>query len=134
MGKAGFGVHEVPNPSVVTKKNIDITAPIPVAPGIVLSTAPAIKGGDVTKIIMFTVNVDLAGGDDIMLHLDRDGTEINVTDVYDETATPVGHRVLSMHWVDENPGKGAPVYAVRATSIIGAGTVANSRRITVHNG
>lgn len=133
MGK-GFP-HETPNPSYVTQRD-DAASPSITTSETVLSTAPAVKGGDVPKKIHFSAQLNPDGAQQsIIFRCYRDGVQITAgTDVFREglpatTDTPI----VSMHWVDETPGKGDPVYEVRAVSTVDGTTVAAGRRITVHN-
>ena len=128
--------HETPNPSYVTDYQAGVVV-IPIAPGVVLSTAPAIKGGDVSKKIEFTVVIGWSDlPDSISFECLRDGTPLteawgldnpNVAGPGPLSAT------YSFHWVDETPGKGAPVYSLRATASAGGGSGGGFRRLTAFN-
>ena len=127
--------HSVPSPSYVTQRDDGATNSITTTET-VLSTASAIKGGDAQKKILFSCQLN---PDDtpqtLTFALYRDGTQISgAGDVFDQrvgAATDV--EIVSMHWVDESPGKGAPVYEVRATSTADGTVTASSRRLTVNN-
>jgi len=127
--------HETPNPSYVTDYTVGIL-PIPIAPGAILATAPAIKGGDVAKKIELTILVswDIVP-ESILFQCERDGGLL--PEVYGYDNPNVGgvaplQQTYTLHYVDETPGKGEPVYTIRGTSVAGAVGVALSR-ITVFN-
>jgi hypothetical protein len=127
--------HETPNPSYVTDYQIDVVPILP-APGVVVSTAPAIKGGDVSKKIEFTVVVGWeVVPDDFSFECLRDG--VPLPEVWGLGNPNVGGPgpltvTYSFHWVDETPGKGAPVYSLRVAST-GGGSAVAFRRLTAFN-
>jgi hypothetical protein len=133
--KTVIGGHGVPSPSAVTKKDTVTTPTIPMGAPAVISTAPAIKGGDAPKVIIFTVVILPTSNETVTFHMFRDGAEVDATDAYMQGADPAAPTPIAftLHWYDPSPGKGAPVYDIRAESSAAAGTTANGRRLTVMN-
>lgn len=125
------GPHKLPQPSNTTAIT-STPAPIAVGPGgTVISTAPAIKGGDVAKLILLTV-VLIPGADELVsVDLERDGVSI-AAGVFTEPVSTGVSITRTFHWVDTAPGKGEPVYSIRAVGTVGS-CVAGRRRITVAN-
>jgi hypothetical protein len=128
--------HETPQPSYVTDYQSGAVV-IPVAPGVVLSTLPTIKGGDVSKKIEFTVVIGWeVVPDSLSFECLRDG--VPLVEVWGVENPNVGGPApmsvtYSFHWVDETPGKGAPVYSLRAVSAVASGSGAAFRRLTAFN-
>jgi hypothetical protein len=128
--------HETPKPSYVTDYQAGVVV-IPVAPGVVVSTAPAIKGGDVPKKIEFTVALGWeVAPDSIAIECLKDS--VPLTEVWGVDNPNVGGpapmtTTYSFHWVDETPGKGAPVYSIRMTASAGGGSGVAFRRVTAFN-
>lgn len=130
MGKGFPGT--TPNPSYVTTRFSDAVL-VPTGTPAVLSTAPEIKGGDVPKKIDFCCVVTSGSLEFIVFHLFRDGSEIQGPPFFGEQLLANGDALISMHWVDESPGKGKPVYDVRADGTTGDIAIAGVRSLTVHN-
>lgn len=129
--KAVHGVNEVPNPSFVTVIASNAVA-IDTTPSVTtLLTATGIKGGDVAKKIEFTTEMVFTGAEGVNLFLYRDGVQIGET--FSLTAPDVENKLFTVHWVDTAPGKGEPVYSVRADSVAGEIATVLQRRLTISN-
>lgn len=121
--------YETPQPSYQTAHT---TTPQAIAlTSTILQTAPAIKGGDVAKKIEFTVDLASVAIETIIFTLFKDGVAQSEPLTHRLVAADV--QLVSMHWVDEAPGKGEPVYSIRATGSVGANTIASTRHLTVSN-
>jgi hypothetical protein len=133
--KATAGAHQVPNPSYVTQRDDGGTGAITTSET-VLSTAPSIKGGDAPKKIDFSCNINPDGAGQVLtFRLYRNGTQISSASDTFRKGLPATTDIdpITLHWVDESPGKATPVYEVRATSTVDGTVNASSRRLTVHN-
>jgi len=103
--------------------------------GTVLETVPAIKGGDVAKIIDFTLSAAITVGVEVAVTytVERDGVAFGEAYV-DEPEAAAGHvYAVHFHWVDTTPGKGEPVYRVRGVAAVAGRIGTVIRRLTVHN-
>lgn len=108
------------------------------SPALVSLGSVTIPGGGIPKIILFSVNLSVAGGagDAPGFRLFRNGVEIDATDFYITAMAAVAPdtKVVSCHWHDPTPGAGPVTYDVRAGSANGLVTAGN-RRVTVqHDG
>jgi hypothetical protein len=129
MGK-GFP-FETPHPSSVSANETD-TPNISSGSPVTVLTAPAIKGGDVPKIVQATMPISASGSDETITYdCLRDGSTSLGT--YTHTVPDGTTMLASPHWYDSAPGKGEPVYTVTAQSTSGDGQAESGRRITVHN-
>ena len=130
MGK-GYP-QQTPNPSAVTAITAGGLA-IASTPGTIVGTAPAIKGGDVPKVIVFTIAINYGGAEIVTVTVERDGVAFG--SAYITGSIAGGDTVLTtMHWFDATPGKGAPIYRVRAVGTNGGVGSANAgRTISVFN-
>lgn len=127
--------HETPNPSYVTVRVDAGTGNITTAETVV-ATATAIKGGDVPKKIDLSCQINPDGVQQVLIfRCYRDGVQIEDAADQFRQGLPAANDVelVTMHWVDTTPGKGAPVYEVRATSTVDGTVTASNRRITAHN-
>jgi hypothetical protein len=126
--------HETPNPSSVTVRTNDAEV-IPLSPTeVTLVTAPAIKGGDVPKHIHFSCLLQWTGAEVVIFNVYRDGALfLDTTDLFSHDAGAAVFQTVSFHFVDATPGKGEPVYDIRAQGSVGAITTATNRRLTITN-
>lgn len=132
MGKSQQGPNELPNPSVVSVAPVT-TPTIASGGGTVAATLPAIKGGDVTKKIDASITIT-AGvtSETVTVTVERDGTPFGEAYPISLIAdTDIAN--ISCTWLDTTPGKGKPVYTVRATSSVGGSGTLGVRRATAHN-
>ena len=129
MGRGFPG--QTPNPSNV---NAIEGAGIPLAtdPGVIVATAPGIKGGDVPKVIVYSGGILYGPADTVTITVERDGVPFGSAYV---TGSGGGAETIftTFHWLDPDPGKGRPIYTVRAVALGGGGSANAGRTITVFN-
>lgn len=121
--------HETPNPSSVFAIQVAPVA-IPAAPTTIL-TAPEIKGGDVPKIILASFILSSGVQDAVTFKCLRDAVEL--TTVYEEDILEDETETVTLHWYDDTPGKGKPVYTIVAESLGANPTTGANSRISVFN-
>jgi len=119
--------HETPNPSSVFAI-VPAPIPIPVPPTTIL-TAPAIKGGDVPKIIIASLTLTSPAPEQVDFYCERDGAPL--TTFYRQSV--LENEIITVHWYDDTPGKDEPVHTIVTTSLGGLGSTLANSRISVFN-
>lgn len=122
-----------PSPSFVSIGSA--TSPvIATGAGTVVLTLPAIKGGDAPKAIDASISI-IAGAatEDIIFTIERDGTPFGESYPITIAAGAGVISNISCTWLDDTPGKGKPVYVIRAVAATGGSSSLFGRRATAHN-
>lgn len=130
MAKGTYS-HPTPHPSHVSANASPSTALLTTGNDVPL---PGIKGGDVPKKITFSGIISFNAPGDVTIICERDGTQVGQSFMAGDTVVGGLRTVpVTLHWVDETPGKGLPIYNINLVASIDDVMVLVNYTLTAEN-